>query len=127
MVFDQFLIIEVCTTEAIRCRRRYNVSGSEKFLLKLLLTLCCIIGTHCEPLRGIKELQTALHADRSPSPFLGHCDFERPCRSWTHKEHFQRATPQNRRDGVPKTDASGNAKGNHKSIHKITLVTVSSY
>ncbi|XP_063995101.1 leukocyte tyrosine kinase receptor isoform X2 [Diachasmimorpha longicaudata] len=113
MAFDEFLVIVFCgTIEAIGCRREHGVSSSgQRFLLKLLLILCCVIGAHCAPLRGIKELQTALHEDRVPPPFLGHCDFERPCRSWTHRQHFQKITPGARRDGVPKTDANDNPKG----------------
>ncbi|XP_011304808.1 ALK tyrosine kinase receptor isoform X2 [Fopius arisanus] len=113
MLSEEFSIIVFSSTSpAIRCRRKNNVSPcGDVFILKLLITFCCVIGTSCEPLRGIKDLQSALHEDRSPPPFLGHCDFERPCRSWRHKEHFQKITPQARRDGLPKTDASNDPKG----------------
>lgn len=88
------LIIAVTITcDLTRCRRRREIFKRESyFLLKLLFTLCCIVGVNCEPRRGIKELQAALAENRVPPPFFGHCDFESPCRSWNFTNEFREIT-----------------------------------
>lgn len=70
-------------------RRREILKRDGCFLLKLLLTLYCIVGGDCEPRRGIKELQAALAEERVPPPFLRHCDFEAPCSSWNYTDNFK--------------------------------------
>lgn len=103
------------TNKMFQCHTRHKISRINlQFYFKLLLTLCCIVGNNCEPLRGIKELQAALHEARVPPPFLGHCDFERPCKSWNYESGFKIISANYRKSpvGTPKADADENRSGN---------------
>lgn len=92
-------------------RQKMSRIDVQFFLKLLMITVCCIIGTNCEPLRGIKELKAALHESRLPPPYLGHCDFERPCTSWNYDAGFKIISTNHRKIGLPKTDANKNRLG----------------